>query len=354
MNPLISIIVPVYNVEEYLARCLQSLINQTYNHLEIIIVNDGSTDRSLEIAERFLIGEKRAKIINQPNLGLGEARNTGIRNSNGEFATFVDSDDWIEKRMIELLVKSAVQSNADIICCGFNTITVDRMYSTLLDPELNKEKDHLVLCFNEVHNNKRKIITTAWGKLFNLGLLKGNSIFFPLPRFEDTPFFIKAVYYSKTICFVKDSLYNYSVRSGSISNSPISELNLRCFYQSDNLILQFLKDRGVYKDYKTHFESFHFIRIMLYGGGISLYWNNQNNKPLENYLTFYRYLKSQKLFFDKFKPNDLTQFQMNVLKMFKIGLFIGRIHYKLPHIFFRVAVRLLKVLVGAKALRPLS
>jgi glycosyltransferase involved in cell wall biosynthesis len=272
---------------------------------------------------------------------LGEARNTGIRNSTGMFAAFIDSDDWIEEQMIELLVNSAMRSNADITCCGFNKVRMNKSYPYFINTELNNENDFIALCLNEVHNSKKKVVTTVWAKLFKLSLLKDNAILFSLRSFEDSPFFLKAVYYSNRISFVREPLYNYSLRDDSISNSPISESKLNCFYQADNIILNFLKEKGLYDTYRKRFESFHLLRIVLYGGCRALYWRGQGSKNTDNYLVFIKYLKSQRSFFKQFKPND--DFEMKVLRILRIGLFLERINYKLPNLFFRSVCKFLNV-----------
>ena len=104
-EPLISIIVPIYRVEEYLDKCLSSIINQTYKNLEIILVNDGSDDNSIKIAKKYAKKDERIKIIEEDNKGLSCARNTGINASTGKYITFVDSDDFIEENYIEVLYK---------------------------------------------------------------------------------------------------------------------------------------------------------------------------------------------------------------------------------------------------------
>ena len=107
MKDLISIIVPVFNIEEYLSKCLISLINQTYSRIEIICVNDGSSDNSLGILENFSQKDSRIKIISQKNQGLSAARNTGIANAQGEYVVFVDGDDWVDVNMCEIAYKTA-------------------------------------------------------------------------------------------------------------------------------------------------------------------------------------------------------------------------------------------------------
>ena len=124
---LISIVVPVYNVEEYLSRCLDSIINQTYKNIEIICVNDGSTDNSLKILTTYSELDYRIKIISQENQGLSEARNIGIKNSSGEYIGFIDSDDSIDEKYFEVLYNNLIIHDADISCAktryiGFNDV----------------------------------------------------------------------------------------------------------------------------------------------------------------------------------------------------------------------------------------
>ena len=122
MRPAVSIIVPVHNVEAYLEKCLDSLINQTFDNYEIIIVNDGSTDRSKEIAERYKDKYSNIVLINQEQKGVGEARNTGIEASKGEYILFVDSDDYIHRDTLKLTYNKSIETQADIVtfwlyCC---------------------------------------------------------------------------------------------------------------------------------------------------------------------------------------------------------------------------------------------
>lgn len=103
-NPLVSVVVPVYNVEKYIARCIESILNQTHNHLELILVNDGSPDRSGEICDEYALKDDRIKVFHTPNRGVSHARNTGLEHASGEYLLFVDSDDWVEDKHIEMLL----------------------------------------------------------------------------------------------------------------------------------------------------------------------------------------------------------------------------------------------------------
>lgn len=121
-NPLISVIVPIYNTAKYLPKCLDSIINQTYQNLEIILIDDGSTDDSGKIADQYAHKNSRIKVIHQKNQGLSGARNTGIKKTTGAYITFVDSDDYIEPKMIEHLISSLYKTRADVSCCSFKEV----------------------------------------------------------------------------------------------------------------------------------------------------------------------------------------------------------------------------------------
>lgn len=145
-NDLISIVIPVYNAEKYLHECLESIVNQTYNNIEIILVNDGSKDSSKEICEYFVKKYKNIKFINQKNKGVSSARNEGIKKATGEYILFVDSDDYIDKNMIELLYNAIIDTDSELSICNvygnksFENIPsiIDR--KTALDLILDKDK----------------------------------------------------------------------------------------------------------------------------------------------------------------------------------------------------------------------
>lgn len=111
----VSIVIPVYNAELYISRCLDSIINQTYTDLEIICVNDGSKDNSLQILKKYQEKDERIFVIDKENAGVSEARNDAIKRSSGQYITFVDSDDWLEKDAIELMYKALIENNADVV-----------------------------------------------------------------------------------------------------------------------------------------------------------------------------------------------------------------------------------------------
>ena len=119
---LISVIVPIYNVEQYLEKCIESIISQTYKNLQIILIDDGSNDKSGKICNKYAEKDKRVVVIHKENAGVSEARNTGLDNAKGEWITFVDADDWIEEEYCQRLYNLVIETNSDVALCGYNRV----------------------------------------------------------------------------------------------------------------------------------------------------------------------------------------------------------------------------------------
>ena len=140
MNKLISIIVPIYKVENYLKRCIDSIINQTYKHIEIILVDDGSPDNCGAICDEYTKFDDRIKVIHKKNGGLSDARNCGIEISTGDYIIFIDGDDYVSKNMCEKLLIRALEHNADIVSCNFKEIYIDNNRE-----KINKQSINILL-----------------------------------------------------------------------------------------------------------------------------------------------------------------------------------------------------------------
>lgn len=225
MKPKVSIIVPVYNVEQYLSRCLDSIINQTFQNLEIICINDGSTDHSLQILEQYKEKDSRINVVNKENEGISKARNLGIKKATGEYLTFVDSDDWLELNFIEVLYEKALETNCDLVLSSYVRSYPDR--------ELNKNIDLRDNClFNEQETKEivlRKLIgptkeelaypenldslVTVWSKLYKTSNIKDHNINFIDTNFigtaEDLVFNVEVFLHSKSSYFINLPLYHY-------------------------------------------------------------------------------------------------------------------------------------------------
>jgi glycosyltransferase involved in cell wall biosynthesis len=201
----VSVIVPVYNVEEYLAKCLDSLVNQTLKDIEIIVVNDGSPDNSESIAKKYVQKYKNISYYKKPNGGLSDARNYGIAKSKGDYLAFIDSDDYIDKTMLEKLYKEAISKKLDIVVCDSINVYPDK--EVLVKSNLHYTED-AVLSYLLAH-------PMACTRLYSKKLFK-DCKFKKGIYYEDLEFTPKLVNLTKKIGFVEEGLYYYVQRPGSI------------------------------------------------------------------------------------------------------------------------------------------
>lgn len=215
-QPLISVTVPIYNVEKYLEKCIQSIVNQTYKNLEIILVDDGSPDSSPQICDNWAKIDSRIKVVHQINSGVSAARNTGLKLSSGDFVTFVDGDDFIDTDMYETLVSAYLKSGADIVGCSFRTIdennnnaVFEKQCSADIIGVLPSEK--IIASYFALNNGN---LVSFCNKIIKKSAFDG--VEFPLGRiFEDWT--LAPVIYDKCekIEFLDCIKYNYIIHSGS-------------------------------------------------------------------------------------------------------------------------------------------
>lgn len=214
---LISVIVPVYQVENYLNQCIESIIEQTYTNLEIILIDDGSKDNCPQICDDWSIKDKRIKVIHKKNGGLSDARNVGLDIAKGKYIAFIDSDDWVDSRYIELLYNSLIKSEADISACS-----IQKVYDAdSVDPYNLNPKLQLVTPKEAIKDilHDRRFKTVAWNKLYSKEILSGER--FIVGRIHEDEFFSYKVFdKAQKLVFVDASLYKYRQRSGSIMSSP--------------------------------------------------------------------------------------------------------------------------------------
>lgn len=218
----VSVIIPVYKVEQYLDRCVESVVNQTYQNLEIILVDDGSPDKCPQMCDDWAKKDKRIKVIHKENGGLSDARNVGIRNSTGDYIGFVDSDDYIDLTMYEKLVDSIESKKSDMSMAGIN-YTYDNKILKLEEINLEKAESqqifsYLVLSGKKETNGKlytENIMCAVWRCLYKKELIR--EIKFEKDLFcEDVVFTLMVLKNNPKISIVKDNLYFYYQREGSI------------------------------------------------------------------------------------------------------------------------------------------
>lgn len=212
MEEKISIVVPIYNCEKYLQDCIESLINQDYNNLEIILINDGSTDSSDKICKFYQKKDKRIIYYNKKNTGVSDTRNLGINSSTGKYVLFVDSDDLIESNCVSLLVKSLKKNYLSI--CKIKKFSINPDFK-VKDTTFNKK---IFDCSKYFEIYKLNLLNPPYGRLYELSILKNNAIKFKkdLSLGEDLVFNMEYLKYVKGVVLLDNELYDYRV--GNVSS----------------------------------------------------------------------------------------------------------------------------------------
>ena len=220
----VSVVVPVYNVQDYLEQCLDSLVNQTLAEIEIICINDGSTDSSLAILEDYSSKDPRIKIITQKNRGLSGARNTGMKYINGEYVCFIDSDDWLESNALEELYEMSKDLDLDMIFYQMRNYIEDKdefedtQYGSV--GVLDSSYDGKVFTYKDVLDVLFKLPHSPCSKLFKTSFLRELDVEFPENlNYEDVLFFFKVFLKADRVSFLKKPFYLYRTRADSITGS---------------------------------------------------------------------------------------------------------------------------------------
>ena len=217
----VSVIIPVYNVEKYLGQCLDSICSQTLKDIEIICVDDGSTDNSLEILNRYSQNDSRIVVVSQgKNKGLSVTRNTGLAIAKGEFICFIDSDDYIDEKYLEKLYNCAVKYDCEIACCGFIRVSGNRKYKMM---QFDKEEVFKTI---EDKMNAAKVPehNYVWGKIFNRRkFLDGNLVFAPYRYYEDIEITLRILNTLGNMVTVPDIYYYYRKNPNSIIHVPTTK-----------------------------------------------------------------------------------------------------------------------------------
>lgn len=212
---MVSVIVPVFNVEAYLTQCLSSIMSQTYPHLEIILVNDGSTDGSADIIHQFVESDDRFIEIHQNNAGVSTARNTGLDAATGEFAMFVDADDWIETHAVELMINKIANGNLDIVTCGYFIDYPDRSLT-----------GHSLAAYDGILDTARGIESILAGpqrfavtRLYRRSVIGATRFREDIHWGEDTIFAVEVARDARASAVVDEPLYHYVQSTGSATRS---------------------------------------------------------------------------------------------------------------------------------------
>lgn len=226
---LISVIIPVYNVEEYLHRCIDSILNQTYQDIEIILIDDGSTDNSGKICDEYALKDNRIRVIHKENGGLSDARNIGLNSMKGKYVTFIDSDDYVENFYIKELYELIIKYNSEMSICPYTIITNNRY--------ANIGKDYKETVLNTETCLSRMLLeegfsVSACAKLYKVELFE--NIKFPKGKlYEDNGITYKLILKSNKIAYGGTSIYKYYIRDNSITNKQFLIKDLDYIYLTD-------------------------------------------------------------------------------------------------------------------------
>lgn len=218
----VSIIVPVFNGEKHLKKCMDSIINQTFKEMEIIIVNDGSDDNTLVIAEEYCMKYKNIQVVTKENAGLPQARKTGFKYSNGEYVVFIDVDDWIEPNMVECLYNTIIKTSADIVSCNF--VQEDSKGKFLVENGIVERKEYDSNQAIKEVLNRTSVFQYMWNKIFRRQIVKEEN--FPIGNFigEDYCTVVPILETAEKIVHIPNVLYHYIQHGFNMTKSGFGRM----------------------------------------------------------------------------------------------------------------------------------
>ena len=284
---MIDIIIPVYNVEKYLKKCINSVLHQTYKNYQIILIDDGSTDSSGKICDEYANRFAQITVKHQPNGGLSAARNTGLSMSSSQYIMFIDSDDWIEPNTLEILFQKLTQNKADIVCCGF-FFQFENYQKTWHKNTSDK---------NYIYNSqeaiktfflRKKIGAAAWGKLYNRKLFENVS--YPVGEIhEDIAIIIQLLSKASTIIYCPIPLWHYRQQEGSLSRNIYSKKN----YVLYNHLISLSSILKKYPNLQEEYEGYFYVGIKSL---LSLFKTNEVRIKYASDYNFFRTIRKKGLY----------------------------------------------------------
>ena len=287
-SELISIIVPVYNLEEEISKCLLSLVLQKYENFEVILVDDGSTDNSLKKCKDFAKKDKRFTVYHTKNKGLSSARNYGISKSHGKYLAFVDGDDFIDPNFLSELMDSLKKNSADISVIGYNEIIGEDVRNFVPDSETLSGRNATIRLLTKQEN----LEVLIWNKLFKKSLFRG--IRFPAGKnHEDNFTTFQLLSKANKVSYVKKAAYNYVRRDNSITTSEKTVERLKAKLESakeaKKIFKKSEKDSRLYlaADYSELLAFLQFIDFSIKGKIPKKYFKKFRKKALKRRLQFY-------------------------------------------------------------------
>ncbi len=262
----VSVIIPVYNVENYLSECLDSVCNQTLSNIEIICVNDGSSDDSLKILNQYRQVDDRIKVISQNNQGLSASRNNGLKEATGRYIYFLDSDDYIDITCLEKLYNNAVSNDSDVVLFKFQNVDDNKnVHKRGVEFKIDKifgdiDYNHFNFTYKDV---RRHVMNSAFSACLKLYKREFIELFeFPIGvHFEDVPVHVKVMLNAERISFVPEFLYYYRSNPDSILNSNANGFDI---FKVIDMVEEYLKENDFYDELENEFIFFKIAQILVY------------------------------------------------------------------------------------------
>lgn len=339
-NEKISIIVPVYNAEKYIEKCLQSIVNQTYTDLEIICVNDASSDNSYEILKKYESLDSRVHVINKENEGVSLARNKGLDVATGGYVMFVDADDWLEENACEEALKEAFEKNADVVMWAYlseheNSSTKKSVFDSdeiIFNSEEVKNKLHrrfIGIIDNElVCPEKADSLCTVWGKLYRRSLIVDNQIFFPdireIGTYEDGLFNLYLFRYVQKAVYFDKPLYHYrrtNLESVTSGYKPEFEKQWDKLF---GIMENYIRGNDLPHIYEQALDNR--VALSILGLGLNVLTGNDSAvskiKKIKQLLSRDRYRKAVKNLALKYFPIHWKLFYVCAKYKFSLGIFV--------------------------------
>ena len=289
MNELISVIVPVYKVEKYLSRCIDSILGQTYRKFELILVDDGSPDQCGQICDQYLLQDKRVKVIHKKNGGLSSARNCGIENALGKYIVFIDSDDYVSISYLENLYKAIKCTACDIIQCKFAVISSARDKADKLE---FSENDIDIITKDEALN-QRRFKVCSWGCIYTARLFRELRFTEGIIN-EDEDLYYRLIYYSNKIGLLNETLYFYYMSENSIMRNVNIDKKID-FVQVNERRIRFFKEKEEYELLEGSYARY-CITLMLFLSSAKINKHNLKDVPIlwDNFKRNYKFILKAK------------------------------------------------------------
>lgn len=290
MHPKISFIIPIYNVETYIKHCLESVVNQTLKEVEIILVNDGTEDNSIKNIREYIGNDSRIKLINKQNGGVSSARNRALDEAKGEYILFVDSDDYIENNMAEVMYNCAISNKVDIVMCGYNRIDNDK--KTSISPPI---KSNIIYSNKEIKNiisyGDNSTIWYVWRNLYKREIIEKNNIRFneSVKIGEDSCFNLNTFLSSNSIISINKFLYNYRKNNNSLTQGKYNK------DLGNSIISQYIEKLSIYNKYNLHEDTYKSLYLSFITHSMNTMINNIYNSNSENKIKEIKELRNGEL-----------------------------------------------------------